>query len=157
MGGHTLGVTHLLSLCPLSLGTQKTGCENSFFLQDPGGPTPQRTTTAPSLTEMHGRLLLGGRGWSHRRSAALPKGKHAQKPVRTRPRAGMDSGISEEACLSVVIHAHSQFENRSRRKASQGLPLVRCFTGHNHFRFGSSVFARRSPAILRETSEETSY
>ena len=31
-----------------------------------------------------------------------------------------------------TVHAHSQFENRSRRKASQGLPLVRCFTGHNH-------------------------
>lgn len=53
------------------------------------------------------------------------------------------------------IHAHSQFENRSRRKASRGLPLVRCFTGHNHVPWLGS--ARRSPAILRETSEETSY
>ena len=76
--------------------------------------------------------------------------------------SGMDSGTSEEACLSVVIHAHSQFENRSRRKASRGLPLVRCFTGHNHatfqIRFLVPVsFARWSPAILRETSGETSY
>lgn len=31
-----------------------------------------------------------------------------------------------------VCRAHSQFENRSRREASPGLPLMRCFTGHNH-------------------------
>jgi hypothetical protein len=31
-----------------------------------------------------------------------------------------------------VCHAHSQFENRLRARKPPGLPLMRCFTGHNH-------------------------
>lgn len=122
--------------------------------------TPSSTAPHPPLCEggLWGLLRAAGPGCGGGPRARLGGREHAQKPVRTAGpgRAGTDSGASEEACLGVVnIHAHSQFENRSRRKASQGLPLVRCFTGHNHVPWLGS--ARRSPAILRETSEETSY
>ena len=52
-----------------------------------------------------------------------------------------------------LCHAHSQFENRLRRKAFPQKPLMRCFTGRNH----SAVDEHSNPAILRETSRETSY
>ena len=32
----------------------------------------------------------------------------------------------------LTIHAHSQFEDRSRGGAPRGWPLMRCFTGRNH-------------------------
>ena len=60
--------------------------------------------------------------------------KHAQKPRENRVVAHTASRRCEEACLRWVRHAHSQFEDRSRSSGSPELPLMRCFTGRNHFR-----------------------
>jgi len=57
-----------------------------------------------------------------------------RRPGRTgspRRRPALGTRVKKRA-LSLVCHAHSQFENRLRREASPGMPLVRCFTRHNH-------------------------
>lgn len=40
--------------------------------------------------------------------------------------------VKKHAFSSWVCHAHSQFEDRLRRRVSPELPLMRCFTRRNH-------------------------
>jgi len=60
-------------------------------------------------------------------SADLPRTWFTKQPPRKHAQKAMENQVlhwpqatSEEACLFWVCHAHSQFENRSRREASPG-------------------------------------
>lgn len=71
--------------------------------------------------------------------------KHAQKAWENRCDTDSWAFVKKPACKILwVCHAHSQFENRSRSRVSPGLPLMRCFTGRNHFAEATPIRAQLS-------------
>lgn len=83
----------------------------------------------------------GGRGAGPPTTAR----KHAQKAWENRCDTDSWAFVKKPACKILwVCHAHSQFENRSRSRVSPGLPLMRCFTGRNHFAEATPIRAQLS-------------
>ena len=67
--------------------------------------------------------------------------------------SGTDSSIVKKHACWVCFHAHSQFENRSSREACPG--CLSCVALPDGITLVLTLHL--SPAILRETSRETSY
>ena len=73
--------------------------------------------------------------------------EHPASPVLLTRYGPLGTRINPRVQLSNPKFVHLKFENRSRTNASQ-MPLIICFTSQD---------SDKVPAILRETSEETSY
>lgn len=91
--------------------------------------------------------LVSSEGRTRGRGAGPPTTarKHAQKAWENRCDTDSWAFVKKPACKILwVCHAHSQFENRSRSRVSPGLPLMRCFTGRNHFAEATPIRAQLS-------------
>lgn len=99
-----------------------------------GSATIDPTRPAFSLTERHARGF--GEIWGHSAGSdnhqSLAEKAATWNALRSQENDRYTASSTVKKHAFGVCRAHSQFENRSRSKNSPGLPLMRCFTGHNH-------------------------
>lgn len=95
-----------------------------------------------SLTEMHALGWSSPEDTQQSSTQSLAEKAATSNTLRSQENGCYTASSTVKKHAFGVCRAHSQFENRSRSKNSPGLPLMRCFTGHNHL--GDGVRAQLS-------------